>query len=119
VAQALLPAHVSQSREFRGSHERRDDRFLRFFKFEQYCSSEAWMAATKITVNSNGSIRVEGDFEVLDPQGQPFGLAGRTSIGLCRCGHSATKPFCDGSHKTTGFNHEVVARELPPPKPKV
>jgi CDGSH-type Zn-finger protein len=77
------------------------------------------MAATKITVNSNGSIKVEGDFEILDPQGQPFGLAGRTAISLCRCGHSANKPFCDGSHKTTGFLDTVVARELPAPKPKV
>lgn len=51
------------------------------------------MPATKITVNSNGSIRVEGDFEILDPQGRPFGLAGRTTIGLCRCGHSNNKPF--------------------------
>jgi CDGSH-type Zn-finger protein len=77
------------------------------------------MAATKITVNSNGSIRVEGDFEIVDPEGRPFGLAGRTSIGLCRCGHSANKPFCDGSHKTSGFNHVVEARELPPAKPKI
>ena len=77
------------------------------------------MAATKITVNSNGSIRVEGEFEIVDPQGQPFGLAGRTIVSLCRCGHSANKPFCDGSHKTTGFLDTVVARELPPPKPKV
>jgi CDGSH-type Zn-finger protein len=77
------------------------------------------MAATKITVNSNGSIKVEGDFEILDPQGQPFGLAGRTAISLCRCGHSANKPFCDGSHKTAGFLDIVVARELPAPKPKV
>jgi CDGSH-type Zn-finger protein len=77
------------------------------------------MAATKITISSNGSIRVEGDFEIVDPQGQPFGLAGRTTVSLCRCGHSANKPFCDGSHKTTGFTDPVVARELPPPKPKL
>jgi CDGSH-type Zn-finger protein len=76
------------------------------------------MAATRITVNSNGSIRVEGDFEILDPQGRPFGLAGRTTIGLCRCGHSNNKPFCDGSHKSSGFQHTVEARDLPPPAPK-
>jgi CDGSH-type Zn-finger protein len=77
------------------------------------------MAATKITVNSNGSIRVEGDFEIVDPQGAVFGLAGRTTVSLCRCGHSANKPFCDGSHKTSGFTDIVIARELPPAKPKL
>lgn len=76
------------------------------------------MPNTKITVNSNGSIKIEGDFEIVDPQGQAFGLAGRTVVSLCRCGHSANKPFCDGSHKAIGFNDIVVARELPPPKPK-
>lgn len=76
--------------------------------------------ATKITVNTNGSIRVEGDdFQICDPTGSPFGLAGRTAITLCRCGHSGNKPFCDGSHNRVGFTDEVVARELPPPKPKV
>jgi Iron-binding zinc finger CDGSH type len=59
------------------------------------------MPATKITINSNGNIRVEGDFEIVDPQGQAFGLAGRTAIGLCRCGHSKNKPFCDGSHNAS------------------
>ena len=77
------------------------------------------MAATKITVGNNGSIRVEGDFEIVDQQGNAFGLAGRTAIGLCRCGQSANKPFCDGSHNAAGFSDTVVARELPPPKPKV
>jgi CDGSH-type Zn-finger protein len=77
------------------------------------------MPATKIIINNNGSIRVEGDFEIVDPQGNVFGLAGRTAIGLCRCGQSKNKPFCDGSHNVSGFNDNVVARDLPVPKPKI
>jgi CDGSH-type Zn-finger protein len=74
---------------------------------------------TKITVVSNGPIRVEGDFSIADPEGREFGLAGRTLISLCRCGHSQNKPFCDGSHGRMGFQDTVTARELPPPKPKL
>lgn len=73
---------------------------------------------TKITVNTNGSIRIEGDFAICDPEGKEFGLAGRTTISLCRCGHSKNKPFCDGSHKIVGFEDEVRARDLPAPAPK-
>lgn len=76
------------------------------------------MAATKITVNNNGSMRVEGDFEIVDPEGRAFGLGGRTIVSLCRCGHSNNKPFCDGSHKTSGFSDTVTAREAFPPKPQ-
>ena len=76
------------------------------------------MAATKITVRSNGSIRIEGDFEICDMEGGVFDLAGRTTIGLCRCGHSENKPFCDGSHRKAGFESEIKARALPPPAPK-
>jgi CDGSH-type Zn-finger protein len=75
--------------------------------------------ATKITPLNNGPIRIEGEFEIYDPQGQQFGLAGRTVISLCRCGHSANKPFCDGSHARQNFQDPVVARDLPPPKPKL
>jgi CDGSH-type Zn-finger protein len=74
---------------------------------------------TKITVNNNAGIRIEGDIEICDPTGAAFGLAGRTVITLCRCGHSANKPFCDGSHNSAGFIDPVTARELPPPKPKL
>jgi CDGSH-type Zn-finger protein len=77
------------------------------------------MPGTKITAASNGPLRIEGDFEIVDPTGKAFGLAGRTAISLCRCGHSANKPFCDGSHNRMGFNHTVEARELPPPQPKL
>jgi CDGSH-type Zn-finger protein len=72
------------------------------------------MAGAKITVKANGSLRIEGDFVLCDPAGMEFGLGGRTSISLCRCGHSADKPFCDRSHRACGFQSEVVARDLPP-----
>jgi len=77
------------------------------------------MAATKITVTNNGPLVVEGDFEIVDQEGKPFGLAGRTRLGLCRCGHSENKPFCDGSHKRAPFLSVVQAIELPPAKPKL
>ena len=74
--------------------------------------------ATKITVNKNGSLRVEGDFEIYDAAGEKYDLSGRTVIGLCRCGQTANKPFCDGAHARCGFESEVVATVLPPPKAK-
>ena len=74
------------------------------------------MATTKITVNSNGSLRVEGDFEIVDKNGNVYDLGGREVISICRCGMSNNKPFCDGSHKGH-FEHEAVAFNLPPKKP--
>ena len=73
------------------------------------------MASTKITVNSNGSLRVEGDFEVVDKEGNTYDLGGRTLVSFCRCGLSKNKPFCDGSHKGH-FEHEAEAFDLPPRK---
>jgi len=73
------------------------------------------MAATKITINSNGSVRVEGDFEIVDKEGNVYGLGGREVVTLCRCGKSANKPFCDGAHKGH-FEHNAVAFDLPQKK---
>ena len=72
---------------------------------------------TTIKINSNGSIRVEGELEIIDANGNPYDLAGRTVVTLCRCGLSQNKPFCDSSHRGE-FAHESVAFALPPPKPK-
>ena len=76
------------------------------------------MAATRIQVMNNGSLRVEGDFEIVDAEGKPFGLAGRTRVSLCRCGRSGNKPFCDSSHKNVPFESTVSAFDLPAPVPK-
>lgn len=73
------------------------------------------MAGTKITINSNGSMRVEGDFEIVDKEGNVYGLGGRELVSICRCGLSKNKPFCDGSHKGV-FEHEAKAFDLPPKK---
>lgn len=69
----------------------------------------------KLTVNNNGSLRVEGEFEIVDAQGRSYGLDGRTVVSICRCGLSKNKPFCDGSHKGH-FEHNAEAFDLPPRK---
>jgi len=76
------------------------------------------MPASKITIRNDGPLLIEGDAELLDMEGKAFGLAGRSTFALCRCGHSANKPFCDGAHKAAGFQDKQQARNLPPPPPK-
>jgi CDGSH-type Zn-finger protein len=50
----------------------------------------------------DGPLLVRGDFELMTPDGRPI-EAGRKTVALCRCGKSAVKPFCDGTHKVIGF----------------
>jgi CDGSH-type Zn-finger protein len=80
---------------------------------------EGRMATTRIEIRNDGSIKVEGDFEIVDQDGKPFGLSGRTKVALCRCGYSENKPFCDGSHRRNSFQSTIQAFDLPaaPPKP--
>ena len=73
------------------------------------------MPGTKITVNDNGSLKIEGDFEIVDKNGTQYELGGREIISVCRCGLSKNKPFCDGSHKNH-FEHNALAFALPPRK---
>jgi CDGSH-type Zn-finger protein len=73
------------------------------------------MANVKLTINNNGSLKIEGEVEIVDATGKPYGLGGREVISLCRCGLSKNKPFCDGSHKGN-FDHDAKAFDLPPKK---
>ena len=66
---------------------------------------------TAIVCINNGPYRILGDNIIIkDAAGNTFGLAGRTVVSLCRCGHSQNKPFCDGSHKDIGFKAEETAK---------
>lgn len=68
-----------------------------------------------MTINSNGSVKIEGDFEIVDRAGNKYDLGGRDIVSLCRCGLSKNKPFCDGAHRDH-FEHDAVAFALPPKK---
>ena len=70
------------------------------------------MADVKITVKPNGPYRVEapeGSLDLVDPNGNPFDLTGKTAFSLCRCGGSVNKPFCDGTHSRIGFQGAELA----------
>jgi CDGSH-type Zn-finger protein len=49
----------------------------------------------------NGPLSVRGNLEIISGTGRV--VARVSSATLCRCGGSATKPFCDGTHARMGF----------------
>jgi CDGSH-type Zn-finger protein len=68
----------------------------------------------KITVRPNGPLIVDGDdVTVVDVNGHTFEPA-RRPFGLCRCGASQKKPFCDGSHNKIGFQAPETAEPAKP-----
>jgi CDGSH-type Zn-finger protein len=71
------------------------------------------MSAT-ITPYEDGPLIVRGDFDLRTPDGDPID-PGRHTVALCRCGKSAIKPFCDGTHKMVRF-HAGTDRDSVPPR---
>jgi CDGSH-type Zn-finger protein len=60
--------------------------------------------SVRIRCRENGPLIIHGPVEIVDHLGKEFPVpAGKELIALCRCGHSHTKPFCDGSHRHCGF----------------
>jgi CDGSH-type Zn-finger protein len=60
------------------------------------------MADVTITPRDNGSYLVRGPVKLVDVEGNEFKVEG-DPIFLCRCGHSANKPFCDSTHRKVNF----------------
>ena len=61
------------------------------------------MGDVTIKARANGPYKVSGPVRIIDADENEFVLPEGSSVVLCRCGHSATKPFCDSSHKRLGF----------------
>ena len=66
------------------------------------------MTETTITPSDNGPNLVRGPIRLIDVDGNELEVKGAT-IALCRCGGSANKPFCDGTHARIGFKSVVRA----------
>lgn len=66
-------------------------------------------AVAEIKVRDDGPYKVSGPVRLIDADGGVFELPEGRAFVLCRCGHSRTKPFCDASHKESGFSSCVRA----------
>ena len=64
-------------------------------------STEEPDATLTITPQRNGPLYVRGRARIAGPGGET--VREDTRMALCRCGNSANKPFCDGSHRRVGF----------------
>jgi len=74
---------------------------------------------TRITPKPNGPLVVQGPVKIVTPDGRELAVPPRKDgrpaevVVLCRCGGSATKPFCDGTHKRNGFSDTPPASPAP------
>jgi CDGSH-type Zn-finger protein len=62
----------------------------------------------QITPSENGPYLVSGSLPVRKADGTPAGDVAEM-VRLCRCGGSGNKPFCDGTHRSNGFDGTEVA----------
>jgi len=66
--------------------------------------------SVKISMRPNGPFLVSGPMTLTDSEGNAFPIdAAKPAIALCRCGASASNPFCDGSHKSCEFESDQRA----------
>lgn len=73
------------------------------------------MSDVTIRLRANGPLVIDGPFKLIDSRGAEFEIpTNKPAVALCRCGQSAKRPFCDGTHKSCGF----VSDEAPTP-PKI
>jgi CDGSH-type Zn-finger protein len=62
------------------------------------------MANVTIQISKNGPLLVKEEIKVVDMATGKEVTIEKFPIALCRCGQSATKPFCDGAHSRCNFD---------------
>ena len=79
-----------------------DREFLHSGKFSEVSEVAASQRPSKITLSciKDGPVTFRGRLRLHNQFGQE---CVKMRGSLCRCGQSASKPFCDGSHERTGF----------------
>lgn len=60
----------------------------------------------RLSALPDGPYEVSGPLQIVDRDGQAIEAAA-PKFYLCRCGHSASKPFCDGSHARVGWKEDA------------
>jgi uncharacterized Fe-S cluster protein YjdI len=66
-------------------------------------AAQAGSEPTEIVIIKNGPVMVKGTLSIKHKDGREEQQA---EVYLCRCGQSANKPFCDGTHRKCGFKDE-------------
>ncbi len=64
------------------------------------------VSEVRITVREHGPYYIQGRVILVDHEGNEIPYEGE-ELWLCRCGGSAKKPFCDGTHKRIGFRGDL------------
>ncbi len=58
-------------------------------------------AVLTVSLRADGPLKCSGPLEIAGADGRTLWRG--TDTALCRCGASAKKPFCDGTHRQIGF----------------
>ena len=63
------------------------------------------MSDVTIRLRDHGPLVVEGPIKLIDAEGNTYEIdSSKPAVALCRCGQSQRRPFCDGTHKSCGFD---------------
>lgn len=74
-------------------------------------------SVVRVRTLKDGPLQITGPVQLIDHTGAAYELGGRRTVMLCRCGGSAAKPFCDGTHSRIGFVCSARAPTAPGPQP--
>jgi len=69
------------------------------------------MSDVTIRCRKDGPLIITGQVTVTDHEGNPFDTSGRENVALCRCGATNKRPFCDGTHRQTGWEASEIASQ--------